>query len=259
MGRVQIDAIVAPIAAAGKLGDGHQLDSRNPQFFQGTNSGGDAFERSVGSKRSSVEFVEDIFAKRETLPVLVGPDKGIWIDNLRRAVNASRLRARDWVGPARFYHAGPGYTDRLGGRRELSLRNLRRLASLETRKIFGPSSQRARRDGAPRRETERLPGRGAWLRSHFVFSANNSATGQCAKTLRRERAASPSRSSAVNVCTGENILKGRRLDPLRKQDGGIVPNVSNWSGVGIANPEKESTYQRDRSSGRSTGRAKATT
>jgi hypothetical protein len=102
VGRVKIDAVVTPVAAAGKLGDGHQLEGRNSQFFQSTNPGDDALERSFGGECTGMELVEDVIAQRDACPTVVGPDEGAGVDNLSGTVNAQRLGARDRIGPVIF-------------------------------------------------------------------------------------------------------------------------------------------------------------
>src|SRR5207302_2645192 len=99
VGRVKTYAIVAPIAAAGKLSHGHQLDGRNSQFLQGTNPGDDALECSLRRECTGVDLIEDVIAEWYAFPSVVGPDKGAGVDNLRGTVNTLRLGARDWIGP----------------------------------------------------------------------------------------------------------------------------------------------------------------
>jgi hypothetical protein len=102
MGRKKIHAIVAPVTAARKLSDRHQLDGRYSQFLQGTNPGDYGFERSFRCKCAGMNLIEDKIAERDALPIVIGPDKRVGVDNLRWAVNTKRLRARNWVGPLFF-------------------------------------------------------------------------------------------------------------------------------------------------------------
>ena len=88
------DAVVAPVPPARKIGDRHQFDGRDSQFAQIGQARGGGGEAAFRSEGADVQFVEDRVFERESFPFAIGPGKMPPIDNLRRAMDSFRLRAR---------------------------------------------------------------------------------------------------------------------------------------------------------------------
>ena len=74
VGRVQVDAVVAPAALAGELGDGHQLDGVDAEVDEVVEVVDGAVEGPLGGERADVELVEDRRRQRATpVQCRVGP------------------------------------------------------------------------------------------------------------------------------------------------------------------------------------------
>jgi hypothetical protein len=91
VGRIEIHAIVAPVAGAGKFSYRHQLNGVDPEIFEIRNLFNDRFEGAFGGEGSHVQFVHDELLERQAFPVTVGPRKGVRINDARSAVDAFGL------------------------------------------------------------------------------------------------------------------------------------------------------------------------
>src|SRR6266545_593095 len=96
--RVRKHSVVTPIAFAGKLRDGHELDRRDAQVLQIVELADYPLERSLRGESSYVKLVEDEVRERDAGPTLVGPSKRIARHDPRGAVHAARLKARARIG-----------------------------------------------------------------------------------------------------------------------------------------------------------------
>src|SRR5664280_500167 len=86
--RIEPDAVVAPVAAAGKGVDRHQLDGGNAELLQDIEPFDCSVESSLGREGAEVKLVENIVGKRQTAPLGVGPLELQRIDDLCWTVNA---------------------------------------------------------------------------------------------------------------------------------------------------------------------------
>src|SRR5258707_15542247 len=102
MWRVEIYAIVTPIAVAGKFGDGHQLNRGNAELLEVWKLGDNGFKSSVRSEGADVQLIDDMACKGDSFPGTVCPFERIGIDNLRWAMHSLRLKARNGVGTFSF-------------------------------------------------------------------------------------------------------------------------------------------------------------
>ena len=98
MRRVEIHLIVAPVPRTGKFTHRHQFHGRNSEIFQVVEFRDNARESAFRSESADVQLVKDVIGEREALPIAIGPHERMRIDNLRRAVHAVRLRARNRIG-----------------------------------------------------------------------------------------------------------------------------------------------------------------
>ena len=92
--RPPIDAVIAPVPAAGEVGNRHQLDRGDPepaQLGQLIDQRGKGSLRGVGA---DVELVDDQVVDRQTGPGFVAPLKRQRIDDLGRTVDPLRLEPR---------------------------------------------------------------------------------------------------------------------------------------------------------------------
>ena len=95
---IEPDAVVAPVAAAGKGVDRHQLDGGHAELLKGIEPFDGSVESSLGREGAEVKLVEDIVKKRQTAPLGVGPLELQRIDNLCRTVNTLRQQTGDRIG-----------------------------------------------------------------------------------------------------------------------------------------------------------------
>ena len=91
--REKIHLVVAPVARAGELADGHQLDGRDAEAFQMAESRDHGVESAFACERPSVQFVEDVVGQVDADPCLIVPFKGVRIDDFRWAMHAQGLEA----------------------------------------------------------------------------------------------------------------------------------------------------------------------
>src|ERR1700730_1052015 len=96
-GRIQRNAIVTPVAISCEIRDRHQLDRCNPQCPQMAKSRDDRIERSFLSKCTDVQFINYEVRKSRSFPLLVGPREASGIDDLRRPMEPSWLKARSRI------------------------------------------------------------------------------------------------------------------------------------------------------------------
>src|SRR2546425_3450471 len=88
----QSNAVIAPIALAGKIADRHQLDGRHSEFYQMRKPILDSGKCAGGSKGAHVQFVNDQLVKAAARPTLVGPLEATRIHYLGWPVDAVRLK-----------------------------------------------------------------------------------------------------------------------------------------------------------------------
>ncbi len=97
--RKQLYAVVAPVPAAGTLGDRHHFEHRDAELAQVAQLLRGGVERALGRECADVELVDDLSAQVHALPLRVAPLERGRIDDQRRAVHALRLISRARVGP----------------------------------------------------------------------------------------------------------------------------------------------------------------
>ena len=88
-----MDAVVAPVAGARELGDGHELDGGHAEVGERGEVLDDRFERAGRSERAHVKLVEDQVARRVAAEVRVGPQKALRVHHGRGPVHALGLPA----------------------------------------------------------------------------------------------------------------------------------------------------------------------
>src|SRR5215831_6177907 len=89
-----MDAIVAPVARARKLGNRHQLQRRHSQVAQRREAGNDGLKGASGCEGSHMEFVKHQVSPLYTRPGLVRPCKMRWPQHGGGAMHAVWLPAR---------------------------------------------------------------------------------------------------------------------------------------------------------------------
>ncbi len=94
-------AVVAPVARAGGLDDGHELDGGGAEGADAREDLGERAERALGGRRAHVQLVEDEILERAAAEILVGPGEQIGVLDARGAVDAERLASRGRVGDGR--------------------------------------------------------------------------------------------------------------------------------------------------------------
>ena len=95
---VEPDAVIAPVAAAGKGVHRHKLDRGHAELLEIVELFDCPVESSLGSEGAEVKLIDDIVGKRQAAPRGIGPLELQRIDNLRRAVNTLRQQTGDWIG-----------------------------------------------------------------------------------------------------------------------------------------------------------------
>src|SRR5262249_8362241 len=96
--REEIHAVVAPAELPGEIGHRHDLDqgySQTDEFVEFTRGRG---PQPFARERPNVHFINDLAARINAAPVVIGPFEPLRIDDLRRAVRAFGLIARSRVG-----------------------------------------------------------------------------------------------------------------------------------------------------------------
>ncbi len=88
------DPVIAPVAVAGKIGHGHQLDGRHPERAQGAETLTRRREGAGRGEGADVQLVDDEVSQRPAGPVRVGPSIRGRCDHHRRTVDAIGLPAR---------------------------------------------------------------------------------------------------------------------------------------------------------------------
>src|SRR4051812_1898540 len=97
--RVQLDPVVAPVARAGKLRDGHDLDRGDSELVpQTAQIGNRRREGAFGRERADVQLVDDELAHPETAPPVITPRECLRIDDARRTMDAVRLEPAHRIG-----------------------------------------------------------------------------------------------------------------------------------------------------------------
>src|SRR5436309_9463196 len=90
LNRVGKYAVIAPVSCSWKLRDRHQLNGSNSNTDELVEVWDDGFERSGGSERSNMQFIDDVIFNREPEPMGVSPLEAR-IHDLRRTKYAVRL------------------------------------------------------------------------------------------------------------------------------------------------------------------------
>ena len=93
-------AVVAPVPAAGKITDRHDLDRGHAKRDQMVELADRGAERALRRKGADVQLVDDRLLPGAAAPADVAPSVGRWIDHLARPVHVLRLIARGRVGNA---------------------------------------------------------------------------------------------------------------------------------------------------------------
>src|SRR3954463_14784313 len=93
--RVEIDAVVAPTETTWKFGNRHQLEQRDAGRAQLRQLAHRALVRARLRERPDVHLIDDLPAQAHARPCAIGPRELARIDELRRAVRAFGLEARD--------------------------------------------------------------------------------------------------------------------------------------------------------------------
>ena len=96
--RIEVNAVVTPVARARELGDRHELQRGDPQVGQPREMRDDGFEGARGRGGAHVELVEDEVHARAAPEALVRPRKACRIDHDRRSVHTLRLPVRHGIG-----------------------------------------------------------------------------------------------------------------------------------------------------------------
>ncbi len=92
LGGKRIDPVIAPVAFAGELGHGHELNGGNAESRQVVQPLNGRIESACRGERADVQFIDDIAVQGKAAPVAVCPFKGR-IHDQRRTVNAPGLAA----------------------------------------------------------------------------------------------------------------------------------------------------------------------
>ena len=95
---IEIDSIISPPIAAGKIGDGHHLHQRDAGLGQLAKLLVRRVPRSLGRERADVHFVDHLSIKRDPRPVGIGPGERTGVDDLRGAERALGLKPRRRIG-----------------------------------------------------------------------------------------------------------------------------------------------------------------
>ena len=98
VGGPQVDAVVSPAETARGVGDRHELDERDAQLAQRLQPFGRRRVRPLGGEGPDVQLVDDLAARRDAAPVVVGPLERARLDHLRRSARSLGLKARRGVG-----------------------------------------------------------------------------------------------------------------------------------------------------------------
>src|SRR5262249_51460576 len=96
--REEVHTVVAPIAAARKIGHWHELDSTNSQLDEIGKPGGGRGKGSLASERANVQFVDAQVLGRNAAPSLVGAVEPRWVDYFRRTVDPIGLGSGCGIG-----------------------------------------------------------------------------------------------------------------------------------------------------------------
>ncbi len=179
MGRVEVDAVVAPPAASRELHHGHQLDRVDAEGGEMLQPPGDTREGACGCERADVELVQHCTPQRCTAPTVIGPCERVVVHHLGQAVDPVGLRLRARVGSrlaaVERVAVALAWTWLGSGRVPPAARPRRHFAPVPVRDELhparggGPHGELTHRAPAPRRETRpgarrRRRGRTRWKR-----------------------------------------------------------------------------------------------
>ena len=101
VGREQVDAVVAPVAAPGKSATGISSIAVTPSSYQVIELRDRGPEGALGRERADVELVEHGLLPGPPAPVRVGPGVGVRVHHLAGSVDIFRLVARRRIGDDR--------------------------------------------------------------------------------------------------------------------------------------------------------------
>jgi len=97
--RVEMGAVVPPVARAGELGDRHDLDRGDAEVHQVRQVRDHGLEGPGRGESPDVELVEDQVGQGVAAETLVGPREPAGVDDDRRPVDPLRLKPGDRIGP----------------------------------------------------------------------------------------------------------------------------------------------------------------
>ena len=92
------DAVVAPIALAGEVSNGHQLHGSDSQIHEIVESLPHRGKRPGWRESSDMQFIDDRLFPWAPTPGLIAPIEGKRIDHFARPMNIPRLKPGGWVG-----------------------------------------------------------------------------------------------------------------------------------------------------------------
>src|ERR1700730_6822650 len=95
--REGINAVIAPISPARKVGDGHQLQRCDSKISEVIELFAYSHESPGGSEGSHVQFIDDSFLPAAAMPVAIPPVESRWVDHFARLVHVPRLKTGRWI------------------------------------------------------------------------------------------------------------------------------------------------------------------
>src|SRR5947209_3738268 len=93
----QIDAVIPPAKAAGKLGNGHHFNGGDADLSQVRQMFGRCAPASLLSECAGMHLVEDLALKLNPWPSIVRPPEARGIHDFGRSMGPLRLKPRSWV------------------------------------------------------------------------------------------------------------------------------------------------------------------
>src|SRR5581483_7872896 len=97
-----MNAVVAPVSGARKLGDRHDLDRSDAELiFEVIKPGNDRIKSALRGNGSDMKLVDNVIFQRHAAPNRTAPVKGVGIDHFGRSVNAFRLKTGVRIGALR--------------------------------------------------------------------------------------------------------------------------------------------------------------
>lgn len=96
--RVEVDAVVPPVARAGKRRHGHQFNRGHAQIAQARKARKYGVECSLRRERADMQLIEDEIAPLDAVPVLIRPEERPGMKDCRGGMNAVGLPKRARIG-----------------------------------------------------------------------------------------------------------------------------------------------------------------